>query len=242
MQLLLGTALMLAANAVPTEPLTAVTTPMGSYQTMVDGEVAGSNTLWVRQLLNEAGLDANFVIYPWARAYQLARTEPNVLIYAMARLPERESQFHWIGPIANFELAVLVKTEQQAALKQQLLQGGRMSLAVPRDHAAVPLLKAMPEADQLDLFFTATTDEAFQLLVHKRVDAVVENPALLTELLEPYQLPGDTLQLLWLLPVSGAAAYLAASKTTDPHLVERLQQAWQRLYGVSQPMPRERPE
>lgn len=37
---------------------------------------------------------------PWARAYDLALNESNVLIYSIARTPARENRFNWIGAIA----------------------------------------------------------------------------------------------------------------------------------------------
>ncbi|SEA04690.1 substrate-binding periplasmic protein [Alkalimonas amylolytica] len=216
------------------EPLKAVTTPMSPYQTLEEGVVSGSNTDWVRRLLTEAGVEAEFAIYPWARAYQLARSEPNVLIYAIARTRERESEFQWIGRIASFELAVLVKSGQLVSLRHSLSQQQRLSLALPRNHAAVPLLPDLPHFGQLDVFYTASTDEALQLLMNGRVDAVVENPHLLPELLEPYQLTSDAVQVLLPVPGSRSDAYLAASKTTSTAVAERLQQAWQRLYGDRQ--------
>ncbi|MCC5825203.1 transporter substrate-binding domain-containing protein [Alkalimonas sp.] len=216
------------------EPLKAVTTPMSPYQTLEHGVVSGSNTDWVRRLLSEAGLEAEFAMYPWARAYQLAQTESNVLIYAIARTEVRESEFRWIGRIASFELAVLVRTGQLVSLNQRLSQQQSLSLALPRNHTGVSMLQSLPQAGQLDVFYTASTDEALQLLMNGRVDAVVENPHLLPELLKPYQLPGEAVQVLLPIPASRADVYLAASKTTNAALVGRLQQAWQRLYGDRQ--------
>lgn len=218
------------------EPLKAVTTPMSPYQTLEQGEVSGSNTDWVRRLLTEAGVEAEFAMYPWARAYQLAQSEPNVLIYAIARTEAREAEFEWIGRIASFELAVLVKANQKAALHSRLAQQQALSLALPRNHTAVPLVQSLSEAELLDVFYTASTDEALQLLMNGRIDAVVENPLLLPELLKPYQLPGDAVKVLLPIPASRADVYLAASKGTRAAVVERLQQAWQRLYGEQQEM------
>lgn len=216
------------------EPLKAVTSPMSPYQTLEHGEVSGSNTDWVRRLLDEAGVEAEFAIYPWARAYRLAQSEPNVLIYAIARTRERESEFLWIGHIASFELAVLVKSSKLQSLHYSLSQQQRLSLALPRSHAVETLLQDLTHFSQLDVFFTANTDEALLLLMNDRVDAVVENPLLLPELLQSYQLSGEALQVLLPIPTSRADVYLAASKGTDAAVVERLQQVWQRLYGERQ--------
>ncbi len=40
-------------------------------------------------------------VYPWARGYNLALTEPNVMLFSMARTAEREKLFKWVGPIGR---------------------------------------------------------------------------------------------------------------------------------------------
>ncbi|MCC5853963.1 MAG: transporter substrate-binding domain-containing protein [Alkalimonas sp.] len=213
------------------EPLKVVTSPMAPYQVQENGEVSGSNTLWVRQLLEEAELTADFAIYPWPRAYQLASSEPNVFIYALARTPEREAMFHWVAPIASFEHALLVRASQRSSLQQRLQQGDTLVLAVPRDHVALLFVQYLPEAEQLDIFYTASTDEAMRLLLNGRVDAVLENPQLTSALVASHPQSADALQVLLPIPASRSTAYLAASKATDEALVQRLQRAFQQLHG-----------
>ena len=62
---------------------------------MQDGKIAGPATEVVKKTLQLAGInDYRLNIYPWARAYDMALNEPNVLIYLVARTPERETRFH----------------------------------------------------------------------------------------------------------------------------------------------------
>jgi polar amino acid transport system substrate-binding protein len=48
------------------------------------------------------GLKADFQVLPWARAYRIAATRPNTLIYSIART-SRENQFIWLGQIAYMQ-------------------------------------------------------------------------------------------------------------------------------------------
>ena len=41
--------------------------------------------------------DYQIRLYPWARAYDMALKEPNVLIFLIARTSARETQFKWAG-------------------------------------------------------------------------------------------------------------------------------------------------
>src|ERR1035437_4785529 len=69
-----------------------------SYSFLKEGKVIGSATAVVELRLKQACF-SNYQIslYPWARAYDMALKEPNVLIFLIARTPAREQQFKWAG-------------------------------------------------------------------------------------------------------------------------------------------------
>src|SRR3990167_4825058 len=87
----------LAASQASAQTIRAVTeTTPYTYQ---KGErVVGTATEVVEKTLQAAGqTDYQVRLYPWARAYDMALKEPNVLIFLIARTPVRESQFKWAG-------------------------------------------------------------------------------------------------------------------------------------------------
>ncbi|XQF94130.1 hypothetical protein ACOBV9_22750 (plasmid) [Pseudoalteromonas espejiana] len=78
------------------------------HQTLVNGEVSGSGTAFIRDVFRAANLSPDIHMYPWARAYKVATSVNNTFIYSLARTPEREANFHWIGgPIGHFELGFI---------------------------------------------------------------------------------------------------------------------------------------
>lgn len=93
-----------AASALPIKacatPLRIVTEELPPYNMLRDGTVTGMSTEVVQAVLKEVGMEAEIEIMPWARAYQLALHESNVLIYSIARTPAREPLFYWVGTIA----------------------------------------------------------------------------------------------------------------------------------------------
>jgi polar amino acid transport system substrate-binding protein len=65
----------------------------------------GEATAFVEHLLAGAQQDYQLSFEPWKRAYLKAQTNPNVLIYPIARDATREEQFHWVGqliPVAYY--------------------------------------------------------------------------------------------------------------------------------------------
>jgi polar amino acid transport system substrate-binding protein len=102
LRLLAGVAgLALAFCAFAAAPLTVVTEEFPPYSYTRGGKLTGYSVDVVRAALDGAGLVYSISSYPWARAYQMAHSRPNVLIFSMVRSPEREQQFQWIAQIAK---------------------------------------------------------------------------------------------------------------------------------------------
>ena len=89
-----------AALAAAEAPLRIVTEELPPYNMTQDGRVTGMSTEVVQAVLKEISVEASIQTMPWARAYDLALRESNVLIYSIARTPEREPLFRWVGTIA----------------------------------------------------------------------------------------------------------------------------------------------
>src|ERR1039457_4975179 len=99
--LLIAAALMVSATHA--ETIHAVTEAT-SYAYLREGKVAGPATEVVELTLRKAGFaEYQIKLYPWARSYDMALKEPNVLIYLIARTPARESLFKWAGEIMKVQ-------------------------------------------------------------------------------------------------------------------------------------------
>ncbi|MEN2398066.1 substrate-binding periplasmic protein [Pseudomonas halotolerans] len=87
-------------KAVAETALRIVTEELPPYNMTQNGRVTGMSTEVVQAVLKEVGVEASIQPMPWARAYELALNESNVLIYSIVRTPARESLFQWVGAIA----------------------------------------------------------------------------------------------------------------------------------------------
>jgi polar amino acid transport system substrate-binding protein len=81
-------------------PIRVVTEELPPYNMTRDGQMTGMSTEVVQAVLKEVNVQATIQSMPWARAYDLARHDPDVLIYSITRTPEREHLFKWVGTIA----------------------------------------------------------------------------------------------------------------------------------------------
>ncbi|GAB5379423.1 MAG: ABC transporter substrate-binding protein [Aliiglaciecola sp.] len=60
----------------------------------------------VNGVLSEANIKQQILAAPWERVEREARVKSNVLVFALARTPERENYYHWITPLTANVFAV----------------------------------------------------------------------------------------------------------------------------------------
>ncbi|UTH76406.1 ABC transporter substrate-binding protein [Chromobacterium sp. IIBBL 290-4] len=70
------------------------------------GGVTGISSEMVMEMFRRAGIDYRIDMLPWARAYNLAQTDPRACLFSTTRMPEREKLFVWIGPLLKNDWAV----------------------------------------------------------------------------------------------------------------------------------------
>ena len=122
------------------EPLRVVTELSPPHQTLVNGEVSGISTELVRAVLAEAGVSAQIELYPWARAFRIARSRPNILIYNVARNAEREQQFRWIGTVAAYQLGFVSLSHRSDIKISSVADAKQYTVAVQRDDLSANFL------------------------------------------------------------------------------------------------------
>jgi polar amino acid transport system substrate-binding protein len=54
--------------------------------------------------------------FPWERIYKLALEKPGYGVFVMARLPDREALFKWVGPIGPDDWVLLAKADSKIQL------------------------------------------------------------------------------------------------------------------------------
>ncbi|WP_166263942.1 substrate-binding periplasmic protein [Marinobacter caseinilyticus] len=92
-------------GVVSAEPLRVVTSDFPPYSMLEHGSVSGLSTNVVREVLERAGVETRDVeVYPWARAFTMARKLDSILIYSIAMSDERQPLFQWVGPIAPYNV------------------------------------------------------------------------------------------------------------------------------------------
>ncbi|WPN57664.1 MULTISPECIES: substrate-binding periplasmic protein [unclassified Pseudomonas] len=72
----------------------------------------------VREMFKRADITYSLTLrFPWERIYKLALENPGYGVFVMARLPDREKLFKWVGPIGPDDWIMLARADSKITLE-----------------------------------------------------------------------------------------------------------------------------
>ena len=83
------------------EPLRILSENLPPLNYVRDGELVGPSVEMVKEVQRRIGSAEDIQVYPWARAYQIALEEENVVLFGVSHTADRENKFKWVGPLAT---------------------------------------------------------------------------------------------------------------------------------------------
>ncbi|MEJ2793471.1 transporter substrate-binding domain-containing protein [Iodobacter sp. LRB] len=213
------------------ERINAVT-EMTSFSYIKDGKVAGPATEVVELSLKNAGLtDYSISIYPWARSYDMALKKANVLIYLIARTPNRETDFKWVGELFKSQCFLVRLKERSDISIKKLEDAKRYSIAVVRDDVRQQYLQ---ENGFTRLSISAQQSDAFRKLLNHQVDLIALFEGDIATLCKQHQFDCNQLDSLFTLNKLNSGIYIAYSKKTSDKLVKQTQAAFEKIKAEGQ--------
>ena len=205
--------------------LQVITENWRPYNYEQNGEVKGSATEIVRQVLDLAGVEYDIAVYPWTRAYHMAQHRDNVLIYSMMRTPQREALFNWIRPLAVGRTTALYRLKHSP-------------LALPKTLDEIKQMEIVTNKDSMDhLWLTAngfgrlhtpiTLTQSVRLFYRGRVGLIAIDNASIASEFNNQGLPLERVEMVR--ELFTAEPYMALSLGSDPDLAAKLKHAYDLL-------------
>ena len=111
------------------------------------GKLKGYAIELVQNILQQANLPTEILTAPWQRIFVESSMKPDVLVFSLARTPEREEAFYWITPITENAYSMFVRADYQgdATSLEDLPKGSR--IAVLKGDFRQELVKAAGHID-----------------------------------------------------------------------------------------------
>jgi polar amino acid transport system substrate-binding protein len=226
--MILGLSILAAsfARAEKSPELRVVTEEFRPYNYADMGVPRGISTEIVQATLAHAGLTAEIEFFPWPRAYLYAQELPNTLIYSIARIPERENLFAWIGSIAKYRTSLYKLRSRTDIEIVELADARRYTVGVSQDDVFSTYLKGQGFKD---LEVSREDEIAIGMLAFERVDLVALDEAAFKHQVEASGIdPSEIVRVFRIDDLTGEL-YLAAQRNSDPSLVKKLRDSLRAL-------------
>jgi polar amino acid transport system substrate-binding protein len=215
------------SSATQAQRIRVVTEYLEPYQVQTeDGQVGGFMTDIVQAMFGLTGDQYKIEVMPWARAYETAINEPNVLIYSIVHTGARSQLFEWVGevPSDNIYLWGLKRKFPEVMYTFNSLR--YYNTAVIRSSNVEQYLKR----HNFEMLTPVSyEDQLLKLLVRERIDLIVGTEETIWKRVE-----NEGVELVSLVKVAelkdlNINVSIAFNKSSDPELVNRYKAAFLKL-------------
>lgn len=215
------------AEAGATAAAIHLVTESSPYVYAEGGKVAGPATEVLERVMLASGVETyDIKLYPWARAYDLALKQPNVLIYLIARTPERESRFKWVSELLRLEFDFYRLKSRQDVQVQRLSDARAYKIGVSRDDFRHQFLS---RKGFTKLLVEPLSIDNFRQLLSQRVDLVLMTEADVNSYCKLLSVDCAQVERVHRLEELSSSLYAAFSLSTADETVERVRRGFDKV-------------
>ena len=138
------------------------------------GQVQGAFVDIVKAVANQAKIKYSIELYPFARAFNLLKAKPNVLMFSLLKSPSREEQFIWLGDIFH-NAAYLVALKGSKPQLVNLEEAKAYTVGTIRGYYSEAYLREAGFEEGVNLSLSVRYQELWQMLFNHRIDFVLTN-------------------------------------------------------------------
>ncbi|MBC3881147.1 transporter substrate-binding domain-containing protein [Undibacterium sp. LX40W] len=208
------------------QELQAYTEDWPPYNYQQEGVVTGILTDILREACAVEKIQCSTQLVPWARAYKTVQETTNTLIYGIAKTPARESQLIWVGPVLPRTTWIFARPEVQNKL-HSMSDLSALRIGMIRGEASADELLNAGVAKEAIVLFNSNNDviRTFKL---GKIDVLVNTEIGMAVNQKNFQIPDDKVKRVMKF-YDGGSIYFGLNLHSDPVLVERLQNAVDKL-------------
>lgn len=226
--LLAVVAVLFGISPVSAQTVTVVTEEAYPFSYLSNGKLEGVGTALVETVLRKAGLDYTINLYPWPRALHMATNEPGVLIYSIARTPEREPQFKWVGEVAPLQYSLYKMRSRKDIQVKTLEDAKKYRIGVVKDDLRAKYLIRHGFELGANLQEVANNGLNVKKLENDRIDLLPISFAALEGMCNTNKTDCTQYEAVFDLDIP-VHLYMAFSLTTPDEVVERVRRSYAAL-------------
>lgn len=202
------------------QQIKAYTEEWPPYNFIRNNQLVGVSTDILKNVCDDTKIQCEMQMVPWTRAYKTVLETPDTIIYTISRIPVREKQFIWVGPILPRSMWIFARAEVAAKI-HTLKDIANFRIGAIREEASLSeLLEAGVPSSSIQIFNT-NTDE-MQMLKAGKIDIVANTEIGMQQNQKTFGIPGVAIKRMMKLN-DGAALYFGMNLNSNKDLVAKLQ-------------------
>lgn len=183
----------------------------------------------VRAALKQAGMNADIQGHAWARSYKIAQQRPNILIFSIARNPQREKLFKWVGEIIAIDNSLWHIKGRSDIKINNLEDAKKFRLAVPRADVRHQYLTDHGFTSPKHLDVVSSNEQTLKMLMRGRTDLIVANKLVLANLVKKLKMDASQFIQVTTVNIHMGNLYVAFGPDSDDKLVDKLSKGLQQI-------------
>ncbi len=183
-----------------------------------DGEITGRSTDVVEEILSRLSLNIEIQLMNWNKAYAMALSKPDVILYSTFRTDDRENLFQWVGPIATDEMLFYALQGSDIVIDSLEDVKEVAAIGVVKDDARHQLLV---RNNIMNLKLYPTDMQCYRALATGEVELVLGSNATMAMMAGQAGVAASELKPVY--SVKKTPLYIAFSKNISPDIVEEWQ-------------------
>lgn len=206
-----------SSSAQPCDDLRLLSEEFPPINYSADGSPRGLSIDLVNEIQRRLGVQQPVEFMPWSRAFREAQGPGCTALFAMARTPQRERMFKWVGPIVTFYSSIYAPRRDGLRLR---------SLNDARQAESVLVVRDWYTAEQLssqgfgNLQTVSEPVQAIRMLLAGRAPLFATERISMPQIMAQAGIPEEALEIVY--SFASAEGYIAMSLDTPDALV----QAW----------------
>jgi len=207
--------------------ITIVTEDYPPYNYLDNNKITGMSAEVVLAVLKETNVTYTHDIYPWARAYQMAKRDSNTLIHSIGRTAKRENVFQWIGVIAPTQFCLISLKKREDIQINSLDDLKQYKIGTIRDDIQEKHLLNIGFTKDKQIISVSRQKQNFDLLLKSRIDLWASVELTASHIARQNKhIPDEILKTKFCFKdLSTEGVYMAFSKNTTPSLINEFKKA-----------------
>jgi len=218
------------AGTAKAHDLTVLVDNWPPYNFEKNDKIVGINTELIEAALQKAKIHYKLITYPFKRALITVQRTPNTMLFTVARIPQRENMFVWIGPL-HPRILYLYKLKNRTDIQINDVEDIKKYRTGVLLGGSVEQFFITNNFHKDNYYLVSNSEQLLKMLFRKRIDLIPGDPLDLAFQMKSLKYKYSKLEIAYLLSEEGGY-YMIANKKTSNKILAKIQKALEEVLAT----------